>query len=79
MNTFATSKFKEQPKVSTDPSVAQPPLGIHLLESTGVTVEDITLRNFPAGVLRPQLCNKVRLSQQPLMYEGSIVITGRIP
>jgi polygalacturonase len=37
------------------------PNGIHILESTDITVEDITLESFPKFVLRPQMCSRVTI------------------
>jgi hypothetical protein len=36
------------------------PQGIHLLESTHISLDSITLRNFPRAAFRPQLCREVR-------------------
>eukprot|EP00238_Polyblepharides_amylifera_P007831 CAMPEP_0196573106 /NCGR_PEP_ID=MMETSP1081-20130531/3055_1 /TAXON_ID=36882 /ORGANISM="Pyramimonas amylifera, Strain CCMP720" /LENGTH=498 /DNA_ID=CAMNT_0041890693 /DNA_START=153 /DNA_END=1650 /DNA_ORIENTATION=+ len=38
-----------------------PPNGIHILETDGLTISDITLKNFPKFVLRPQFCKNVAI------------------
>ncbi|KAK3236214.1 hypothetical protein CYMTET_53631 [Cymbomonas tetramitiformis] len=39
------------------------PNGIHILECKGLTITDISLKNFPKTTLRPQLCENVKLER----------------